>query len=1230
MEKELEEKNEKKNENEKKEEYEIINNEKTSKNESADEKLNPNISSNHSNKIKNITNNINSNINSNSKEESNKNIINNEFSNEIDNENKNNIDTNINKINSFADNIIQNINELNLNIQNEEKLLKNENINNSNENNIDNNDLDINKNDWEKNQNTNKLILEEEDNISINNIEIEKEYSIENLDETNNKENDKDIVEEIKLDTFKNKEDNLNDENDNDLINYKNVSDSEKVQKIDEKKEDDLNNELNTDLIKKIIKTKDDGNEVLELYSYEGNENNNKNNDNENENEEYFINQNIINDQNNKEINDNNQTDSKINEKDDFQKFKIENENVIEKENEINLNKDLKNTDIIGATIFKKYNKDINLESNGDNIMNNDQENKTKEHLEKDLSNQKEVTEQLQFLKSQEGDNNTTNKINSTNKNIKEGKEYNTKPIKQEEAIKRRIYSKNKKKIPYRKLQINSINKSKNKNDLQLTFENNNNNNKKDCFFEKYKTLEMTENNINKINSRKSFNINNDSNSNNIKIKNKTEKYYKTKFISYNNYINFFHKTSSKSKDKKNNLSKIEGNKSLLNNKPQKNNDFSYDAFVYQKRNTKNNDYYMASTSGIYSKKGKLRRKTFGKSDSNPRENKYQENNLYKNFREPKINININQIYTPINYSKNISISSQNKLKSNNYIKNINYVLESNDNNYKYNNNYANYQINKSNNLNLFNSKTSKSYKNKMRIMYKNNNMDLSSDNMYQNEFIENMNNNININYFKKNNINFSYKRREDIYNSMKSFHKNNQIIQTSPYIKKNLNIKNKLNMNEEYYNANPNNIEIYEDNNYDNNYYRDSIIKGINIDIEDLLILEEKLYEIIYFLKSIKNVKNQCYDFFNFLLYSSIIKLDKVYKNEKIIQIIKFCINLELLSVILCYEFSFDERIMNKTYILLLEILEINRNSLIYICENILKLSKQQYQKDIWIQLLNKFVFDSTNENKKHYDKGLPFYESINSNNDKLTKKIKEILYNYRTEKSLSISSLLKKIDQKNYEQINDFFHEYIFRKEKDSNSNNYKINQIRPPFILSKRKKKFTLILSLEETLIHLQEINYNQCSLKIRPYLFDFLESVKPYYELILFTSKTQYYTNPIMNIIQRNVNYFDFVFYREHCILIGNDYIKDLTRIGRSLDSTIIVDNLPQSFKLQKENGIFIKSFWAQDPNDKALYYLIPILINIALEEIDVRDGLEKYKEEIVSQITSNLYDYNFRY
>ena len=55
-----------------------------------------------------------------------------------------------------------------------------------------------------------------------------------------------------------------------------------------------------------------------------------------------------------------------------------------------------------------------------------------------------------------------------------------------------------------------------------------------------------------------------------------------------------------------------------------------------------------------------------------------------------------------------------------------------------------------------------------------------------------------------------------------------------------------------------------------------------------------------------------------------------------------------------------------------------------------------------------------------------------------------------------------------------------------------------------------------------------------------------------------------------------------------------------------------------------DSIIFKSFWAQDPSDKALYYLIPILINIALEETDTRDGLEKYKDDITGKITSNIY------
>ena len=64
-------------------------------------------------------------------------------------------------------------------------------------------------------------------------------------------------------------------------------------------------------------------------------------------------------------------------------------------------------------------------------------------------------------------------------------------------------------------------------------------------------------------------------------------------------------------------------------------------------------------------------------------------------------------------------------------------------------------------------------------------------------------------------------------------------------------------------------------------------------------------------------------------------------------------------------------------------------------------------------------------------------------------------------------------------------------------------------------------------------------------------------------------------------------------------------------------------MPQNFRLQKENGINIKPFWGEDPYDTALIDLMPILVNIAKEGGDVRDGLKKYKNEIFNKVTNNM-------
>jgi CTD small phosphatase-like protein 2 len=58
------------------------------------------------------------------------------------------------------------------------------------------------------------------------------------------------------------------------------------------------------------------------------------------------------------------------------------------------------------------------------------------------------------------------------------------------------------------------------------------------------------------------------------------------------------------------------------------------------------------------------------------------------------------------------------------------------------------------------------------------------------------------------------------------------------------------------------------------------------------------------------------------------------------------------------------------------------------------------------------------------------------------------------------------------------------------------------------------------------------------------------------------------------------------YRQHAVKIGKELVKDLSRVGRDLSRVILVDNLEKNFKLQKQNGIHVRS-WFGDPNDNVL-------------------------------------------
>jgi CTD small phosphatase-like protein 2 len=71
------------------------------------------------------------------------------------------------------------------------------------------------------------------------------------------------------------------------------------------------------------------------------------------------------------------------------------------------------------------------------------------------------------------------------------------------------------------------------------------------------------------------------------------------------------------------------------------------------------------------------------------------------------------------------------------------------------------------------------------------------------------------------------------------------------------------------------------------------------------------------------------------------------------------------------------------------------------------------------------------------------------------------------------------------------------------------------------------------------------------------------------------------------------------YRQHSVKVGNELVKDLSRVGRDLSRVLLVDNLDKNFQFQKENGIHVRS-WFGDPNDNVLKDLSQELERLAKE------------------------------
>lgn len=188
------------------------------------------------------------------------------------------------------------------------------------------------------------------------------------------------------------------------------------------------------------------------------------------------------------------------------------------------------------------------------------------------------------------------------------------------------------------------------------------------------------------------------------------------------------------------------------------------------------------------------------------------------------------------------------------------------------------------------------------------------------------------------------------------------------------------------------------------------------------------------------------------------------------------------------------------------------------------------------------------------------------------------------------------------------------IIHSAENSLSSLFHMNMTDPFLPPIDNKYAYTLVLDLDETLIH--SLDQQDSNPLIRPGALKFLEELSPYYEIVIFTAAVQDYADEIIQMLDKENKHVKHRLYRQHTTVFKKSYLKDMSKLGRDLSKLIIIDNARDNFQLQNENGIFITT-WIDDENDTELIDLIPVLKEIAIKKVnDVRKALRKIRDTMI--------------
>lgn len=111
-----------------------------------------------------------------------------------------------------------------------------------------------------------------------------------------------------------------------------------------------------------------------------------------------------------------------------------------------------------------------------------------------------------------------------------------------------------------------------------------------------------------------------------------------------------------------------------------------------------------------------------------------------------------------------------------------------------------------------------------------------------------------------------------------------------------------------------------------------------------------------------------------------------------------------------------------------------------------------------------------------------------------------------------------------------------------------------------------------------------------------------------------------------MLDKDKQIFAYRLYRQHTLITSTGLVKDLSKLGRDLSRIIMIDNIPENFRIQPINGLWIRT-WNEEIRDTQLMDLYKLLKDIiTLQPTDVRPIIKRIKDEVSKKSVKCLNPY----